>query len=308
MNCARGIFTGAGVLNFRPATGSSVFMQYADLSNAPIALSCSTGATVGAENIVARNCSNTAVSVQGGVSIDLTAADLSGATQYGLRCTTASITNASNIILNNCGYGAYAENGAVLDLQNAEINESTIAGVVATKNATVNANNASIYRNKVGLIALHGAQITANNANIRESIDQSLSAQFGGTIIANNANYRKAADSDTNMDAIVSNYGTIIALSSTGGAYQKTDVRTANGIIIKGQRKNIKFQATMPAGVTSHTVNHNLGVVPTYINSSPNGNLDGRDKWDTNRTANTFDIRVSTALESAMLFYCEAEI
>lgn len=309
LNCSSGIFTGAGVLNFRPATGSKVFMQYADVSGSVTGMSCSTGAVVAAENLVATNCSDTAVSVQGGVSIDLTSANLSNAGVYGLRAYSASNTNANGLTANNCAYGIYAENGAVVDAQSATITGSTIAGLIAVNSATINAKSATVTDNQVGIIADAGGTVVATGATVTGSTAQGLAAQNGGTIVANGVNYRRTVGVDTSTDATVTNSGTIIAIGSTGGVNQKTDVATDKGIIIKGIRSKNSGQAVVAISTSSIVVTHNLGATPSVVTVSPNGDIGSGVRWWVGvRTATTFTITTSAALAAATLFYWSAEI
>lgn len=308
LSCGRGIFTGAEVLNFRPATGSVVFMQYADVSNAPTGLSASTAARVGAENLVAKNCS-TAVSAQGGVSIDLTLADLSNASYIGLSATSSNDINCDSITLNNCGYGIYAVGGSNINASNAKINNSTTVGIYAAEASRVNAKTATMTGNKVGVICESGATVNVSYATVNTSVNQSLVAQLGGTIIANSANYRKDTAADSTSDAQVLTGGTIVAISGTGGSSQTTDISTKDGNIVKGVKTKSKGQNPIATGSTSVTINHGLGAVPYIILATPMTILDTPSKWwISNVTATQFTINVDQAVTRYTTFSWLAEL
>ena len=307
LSCGRGIFTGAEVLNFRPATGSRVFMQYADVSNAPTGLSTSTSANVAAENIVAKNCSSVAVSVQNAL-IDLTAAELQG-NHTGLSALSGGVINAPSIKIAECDYGINAGGAVVINAEEAVIQNNRIVGILANSAASINAKRATITSNAVGVISGKGAVVDVSNANINLSTSQSISAQSGGKIIAEGTNYRKDMNNDSSTDMSLSAYGTIIALNSTGGVSQKSDIATEKGIVVKGIRSRTSGTVVIPQNASYVTINHSLGGIPSVTLVSPNANLGTDISWWVGvRTATTFQISTSAALAQATLFYWSAEL
>lgn len=304
--CARGIFTGAGVLNFRPATGSTVFMQFADVSGAPTGLSTSTGATVSAANLVVSNCS-TGVITQCAV-VDLTDAVFTNNTNYNLRSTSsASSVQAAGITITGGQYGISAENGALISADGGQISGQSIANLIATDGSNISAKSAKILGGDNGVISSSGSTIVVTNAEINNNSTLSLYAQTGGHIIANSANYQKTVGTDSNKDAVVSAGGKITAINGVGGNAQKPDVQTGNGIIVKGGRSSNSGQAVIASGGSSIVVTHGLSDTPFSVTATPNGNISPATKWWCGaRTATTFTIFVDANLSSAMLFYWNA--
>ena len=307
LSCGRGIFTGAEVLNFRPATGSRVFMQYANVSDAPTGISTSTAANVAAENVIAKNCSSVAVSVQNAL-VDLTGADLQGS-YAGLLVLSGGVVNAPTVKIENCDYGINAGAAAIINVEEAIIKNNKIVGILANSAANINAKRATITSNGVGVISGKGAVVDVSNANINLSTSQSISAQAGGKIIAEGTNYRKDVNNDSSTDMSLSAYSTIIAPNSIGGVSQKSDVPTEKGIVVKGIKSKSSGTVVIPQNASYVTINHGLGGIPSVTLVSPNANLGTNISWWVGvRTATTFQISTSAALAQATLFYWSAEL
>lgn len=308
--CASGgIFTGAGGVAIRPATGSSVFLQYADLSNSVAGLSCGSGASVAAEGLIATNCATTAVEVQGGCNVELSDSDLSGAGSFGLYAHKASVVGAANLLIDGGGgYGVYADNGATVDLSSATVKGCAgVAGVRATNGAYITANGITATGNNINLMATKGGMIFADVAVLTGAVSIGIAAGEGGCVIANNTNYRKGV-ADSTSDCSVSTGGRLFLHNTTGGVPQKTDVQLPAGIVYKGIKTKSRGQAAITAGLTSVVVTHTLPELPITL-ATPISSLGSATKWWlSNVGATTFQINIDATTSSAVTFHWSCEL
>lgn len=309
--CASGgIFTGAKALSIRPATGSVIFLQYADLSNSANGLSVGSGATVAGEEMIANNCTSTAIEVQGGCTVDISNASLQNAGEFGLYASRNCVVNAASANFSgSSGYGIYADCGSSIDAKSATVNNCTgNAGIRVTNGARVTGNGLTATGNKINLQALKGGQIITDVATLTGAVTIGLAASEGGTIIATNSQYRRTDGSDAATDAQVLSGSTMYLNGSTGGASQKTDVQLPNGIIYKGVKTKNKGGAQIAAGQTSVTVSHTLPESPIVL-VTPITSLGTATKWwVSNVDATSFKINIDATTSGAVTFHWFAEL
>lgn len=312
LNCGNAIFTGAAGIGVRPATGSAIFMQYADVSNCGTGISCGTAAVVAAENLVATNCTYNAVNTQGGVTIDLTGANLSNAGAYGIYAATPCVVHAIGANLSNAGSsGVYASSGAVVNITDATVNNCLATGALRALyggrimgvNVTATGNKNALYASRGGKIELDGSTLTGN------SVSAALATE-GGTIWVTYSQCRNDATNtaDSANDIRVLSGGIIYAQGSVGGTNQTADVVTATGIIYKGLKTKAKGAAAIPAGETSVTVTHTLATQPVVV-AAPISTLGTATKWwISNLDATSFKLNIDQTTASAVTFHWIAEL
>lgn len=296
--CASAVFTGALGVSVRPATGSRIFMQYADVSYSGVGISVGTGASVAAEDVVATNCTDKAVQIQGGCVVDLTNANLQNCTGIAaIYSELPCLINADNANVSGAtGYGIYAENGARVSAQNLKANNCAgVAAIRALYGGQVVGKNITATGNKIALYASRGGQIITDSATLTGSVTSAVTANEGGIVSATYSQCRNdnTTPADSANDARVLSGGTLYFYGSTGGVNQQTDVATAAGIIYRGATVRANGSATIAIGTTSIVVNHGLTGTPKVQVTPTNAMGSATKYWITSINSTSFTINVN---------------
>lgn len=310
LDAESGIFTGAGQVSIRPAHSSKAFLQYANVSGSRFGISCGGGAVVTAPDLIADNCLETAIEVQGGASLQISTASVQNAGGIALYASKNCIIDASGANLSGAGAeGLFADKGARVDVSNAIINDCVNAAAIKAMNgASVTAYAVSALNSKYAIFAQKSATVTADLSTLTGATVIGIFAGEGAIISATTSKYRRSVGVDDVTDAQVLSGGVIRLNGATGGASQKTDVQLPAGIIYKGLKTKSKGGALIAAGQTSVTVSHTLSESPIVL-VTPITSIGSATKWwVSNVDATSFKINIDATTSGAVTFHWSCEL